>query len=173
MKKIIVIILLGSALLFVSAACQQSPSSPPGAEPTVRPTHPSEIGSSVVEQAEEQLEEIQEEVEASPEPTEVPLNESGGATDIPIPEDAYKYQIMRGGSSATYQVDMDIDELVSWYQEELPKYGWELAGPPDSAIGAMGTMLRENEAGDRLTINMQANVNAGFVSVIIQVIRGG
>ena len=103
----------------------------------------------------------------------MPLNESGTAADVPIPEDAYKFQSMRGGSSATYQVDMDIDELVSWYQEELPKFGWELAGPPDSAVGAMGTMLRENEAGDRLTINMQANVNAGFVSVIIQVIRGG
>jgi hypothetical protein len=173
MKKIVVILLLGAALLFVVTACQPNPTPPPGAEPTVRPTHPSEVNSSAVERAEEEIEEVSEDVVPDIEPTAVPLNESGTAADVPIPEEAYKYQSMRGGSSATYQVDMDIGELVSWYQEELPKYGWELAGPPDSAVGAMGTMLRENEAGDRLTINMQANVNAGFVSVIVQVIRGG
>jgi hypothetical protein len=173
MKKIVVILLLGAALLLVATACQPNSTPPPGTEPTARPTHPSESNSSVVEQAEEAVELVPEEVEASPEPTAVPLNEAGAAMDIPIPEDAYKYQIMRGGSSASYQVEIDIEELVSWYQEELPKYGWELAGPPDSAIGAMGTMLRENASGDRLTINMQANQLGGFVSVTIQVIRSG
>lgn len=173
MKKIIIIILLGSAFLLVSAACQQSPTPPPGAEPTVRPTHPSEIGSSAVEQAEEQLEEISEEVEASPEPTAVALGESGVEMDIPIPEGAYKFQILRGGSSALYQVDMDIEELVSWYQDELLEFGWELDRPDQDLIGQMYSMLRENAAGDRLTINMQSNQVGGFITVTIQVFRGG
>jgi hypothetical protein len=175
MKKIAIILLLGAAFLLVMAACQPDPTPPPDSpsEPQVQPTFPSAGDSSAGEQAEEAVGEAVEEQEASPEPTEVPLDESGAATDIPVPEDAYKYQIMRKGSSASYQVDMTIEELVTWYQEELPKVGWEMAGPPDSGLGAIATMLRENEAGDRLTINMQANEVGGFVSVTIVVIRGG
>ena len=175
MKKIALLLLLGSALLLVTAACQPDPTPPPDvpAEPVVQPTHPSAGDSSAGEQVEESSGEVSETPDASPEPTEMPVDESGLALDIPIPEEAYKLQIMRKGSSATYQVDSTIEDVVSWYQEELPKVDWELAGPPDAAVGAIATMLRENTVGDRLTINMQANELGGFVSVTILVIRGG
>jgi len=175
MKKIALILLLGAALMLVMAACQPDPTPPPDApaEPTVQATHPPAGDSSAAEQVDESSGENSEAPDASPQSTEVPVHESGAAIDIPIPEGAYKHQIMRKGSTATYQVDLTIEDVVSWYQEELPKVGWEMAGPPDSAVASIATMLRENEGGDRLTINMQANELAGFVSVTIVVIRGG
>ena len=174
-KKIALLLLLGSALLLFTTACQPDPTPPPDgpAEPVVQPTHPTAGDSSTGETVEEPSGEVPDVPDANPEPTEVSLDEAGLAEDIPIPDEAYKLQIMRKGSSATFQVDSTIEEVVSWYQEELPKVGWDFAGPPDSDVGAIATMLRENEGGDRLTINMQANELAGFVSVTVLVIRGG
>jgi hypothetical protein len=175
MKKIALLLMLVSALLLVTAACQPDRTPPPDApaEPVVQPTHPTGGDSSAGEQVDESSGEVSEAPDANPEPTVVPVDDEGLATDIPIPEDAYKIQIMRKGSSTTFQVDSTIEEVVSWYQEELPKGGWEFAGPPDSAVGAIATMLRENSGGDRLTINMQSNELAGFVSITVVVIRGG
>ena len=175
MKKIALLLMLGSALLLVTAACQPDPTPPPDApvEPVVQPTHPTGGDSSADEQVDESSGEVSEAPDATLEPTVMPVDEAGLAMDIPIPEDAYKIQIMRKGSSTTFQVDSTIEEVVSWYQEELPKVGWDFAGPPDSAVGAIATMLRENGVGDRLTINMQANELAGFVSITLLVIRGG
>lgn len=124
------------------------------------------------------------------EPTEVeeapPTDEEGGTSevappvkpvvgevpeDVPVMEDAYDLQAGRRGNTVVYQVDATIEDVVSFYQEELPKFGWELAGPPDSAIGAIATMLRENSAGDRLAINMQSNELGGFVTLTITIDR--
>lgn len=92
-------------------------------------------------------------------------------SSIPVPEDAYNVQYSRGGDNAQFTIDGDIDSVVSFYQEELPNFGWEMAGPPDNAVGVIATMLRENESGDRLTINMQENSDAGFVRVTAQIVR--
>ena len=173
MKKIAVLLLLAAVVLLVVAACQSSPSASGPAQPAVQPTHPSSNSKPSTSEPEEQVVSGDVEVvEASPEPTEVPIGESGAANDIPVPGEAYKLQIMRKGNSVNLQVDSTIEEVVSWYQQELPNYGWEMAGPPDSAIGAIATMLRENAAGDRITLNMQSNDLGGFVSVTIQVLRG-
>jgi hypothetical protein len=107
------------------------------------------------------------------EPTveQAPVSETGIAEDIPVMEGAYRLQVMRGGSSIMYQVDAEIEEVVTFYQEQLPLKGWEMAGPPDSALPSIASMLRQNAAKDRLTINMQYNPNAGFVTLTIQVAR--
>jgi hypothetical protein len=173
MKKIALLLMLGTVFLLIASACQSKPAPSSGpAQADVQPTHPSAGGSSVEVQEEEAVGNDAEVVDARPEPTALSLSESGAASDIPVPDEAYKLQIMRKGNSVNFQVDSTIDEVVSWYQQELPKYGWELAGPPDSAIGAIATMLRENAAGDRMTLNMQSNDLGGFVSVTIQVLRG-
>lgn len=91
--------------------------------------------------------------------------------DVPIMEGANKLQVVRKGTNVVYQVDGTVQDLVSFYQDELPNYGWEMAGPPDSAIGAIATMLRENAAGERLAINMQANEVGGFVRLTITIAR--
>ena len=171
MKKIALFLLLGVVLLLEITACQPD-STPPSDAPVIKKTHPSEAGSVAVDQPEEPTEQaVLEQEPGDVESTAVPMDDSGIATDIPIPEEAYKVQSMRKGSSVSYQVDGEVTDVVTWYQEILPQYGWEMAGPPDSAIGSIATMLRENADGERLTINMQANEAAGFVSIIIQVMR--
>jgi hypothetical protein len=172
MKKIALLLMLGTVFLLIASACQSKPAPSSGpAQADVQPTHPSAAGSNVEVQKEEAVGNDAEVVDASPEPTALALSESGAASDIPIPEEAYKLQVMRKGNSVHFQIESTIDEVVGWYQQELPKYGWELAGPPDSAIGAMATMLRENAGSDRMTINMQANELGGFINITLQVSR--
>jgi len=46
-----------------------------------------------------------------------------------------------------------------------------MAGSPDNAVEAIATMLRKNEAGDRLAINMQTNELGGFIRLTITISR--
>lgn len=97
--------------------------------------------------------------------------QSGVPEDVPIMEGAYKLQTARGGANIDYQIDTDIQSVVQFYQDQLPGSGWDMAGPPDNVVGSIATMLRENEAGDRMTLNMQANEIGGFVIVTISIVR--
>ncbi len=54
---------------------------------------------------------------------------------------AYQVQAGRSGKNVIYQVDASVEEVVAFYQEELPNFEWKMAGPPDNAIGSIGTML--------------------------------
>lgn len=129
-------------------------------EATVQRTQePVEVSSAVEEG--ESLEESPVEVEVT----------GGVPDDIPIMEGAYELQSARSANNVTYQVDATVEDVVLFYQEELPKFGWELAGPPDNAIGTIGTMLRENAAGDQLAINMQFNQVGGFVRLNMRINR--
>ncbi len=102
-----------------------------------------------------------------------PPTESGPQVpeDVPVIPGAYKLQVLRHGTQVIYQVDGAIDEVLSFYQQELDKLGWQMAGPPDSAVGSIATMLRQNEAGDKLSINMQYNPLGNFVTINIAVVR--
>ncbi len=102
---------------------------------------------------------------------QTPSNQSGVPDDIPIMQGAYKLQTARGGANVVYQVDADVQTVVEFYQNELPGMGWDMAGPPDNVVGSIATMLRENEAGDRMTVNMQGNKIGGFVRVTIAIVR--
>jgi hypothetical protein len=112
---------------------------------------------------------------ADPDPDEEPppvVEDPGGVPDdVPVMDGAYQLQATRSGNNVLYQVDASVDEVVAFYKDELPKFEWEMAGPPDNAIGSIGTMLRENAAGDRLAINMQGNKLGGFVRLTITVSR--
>ena len=113
-------------------------------------------------------------VDEAESPEEVPLEAvvTGGVPDdIPIMEGSYDLQASSTGNNVSYQVDATVEEVVLFYQEDLPNFGWELAGPPDNAIGTIGTMLRENAAGDRLAINMQFNQVGGFVRLNMRINR--
>ena len=109
--------------------------------------------------------------DSNEEPPPVVEDPGGVPDDVPVMDGAYQLQVTRSGNNVLYQVDASVDEVVAFYQEELPKFEWEMAGPPDNAIGSIGTMLRENAAGDRLTINMQGNDLGGFVRLTITVSR--
>lgn len=91
--------------------------------------------------------------------------------DVPVMDGAYQLQAGKSGKNVSYQVDASVEEVVAFYQEELPKFEWEMAGPPDNAIGSIGTMLRENAAGDRMAINMQFNQVGSFVRLTITISR--
>jgi len=102
---------------------------------------------------------------------EAPLATPGVPEDIPIMEGAYKLQVARAGAYVIYQVDGSIEDVVTFYQQELPNFGWHEVRSPDTAMGAMATILRENDAKDRLNISMQKNELGGFVAVTISVQR--
>jgi hypothetical protein len=114
-----------------------------------------------------------EELDAEPEAEPVEPEEESGGNDVPIMDTAANLQESVSGTNITYQVEATIEEVVTFYQEELPGYGWEMAGPPDNAVGFIATMLRENSAGDRLAINMQFNELGGFVFLTISISRAG
>ena len=91
--------------------------------------------------------------------------------DIPIMDGAYELQAGRSGRNVVYQVNSPIEDVLAFYVAELPGLGWEMAGPPDNAVGSIGTMLRENAIGDRLAVNMQGNEVGGFVRLNITISR--
>ena len=130
------------------------------------------ISSPVATTEPEPVEEIVPETsEQEQEPAPVEPEEESKGDDVPIMKAAYQLQISRSGDNVNYQVDGTIDDVVTFYQEELPKYAWEMAGPPDNAVGFIATMLRKNVAGDRLAINMQFNELGGFVILSIAISR--
>jgi len=111
--------------------------------------------------------------EQEPAPVEESTQVADRSTeDIPIMESGYQVQVTNFGKSITYQVDGTIDDVVAYYQEVLPDFAWDLAGPPDNAVGSIATMLRENAAGERLAINMQFNEVGGFVILTISIQQG-
>lgn len=119
----------------------------------------------------EPVEEVVSEVNDEPEPAPDEAEEESRGDDVPIMEGATQVQISRAGNNINYHVDGTIDDVITFYQEELPNYGWEMAGPPDNAVANIATMLRENTAGDRLALNMQFNELGGFVILTINVSR--
>jgi hypothetical protein len=104
---------------------------------------------------------------ATPEPT----MEAQVPEDVPIMDGAYQLQVVHGGTNVVYQIDSTIEEVATYYQEELPNYDWEIGRAPDNIIGSIATMLRFNPAGDRLAINMQANEVGGFVNLTLTISR--
>lgn len=157
-------ILWGVFMIFalLAAACAPSAASTP--QETQEPAQPTAAGGDEPEPT------AGGEESAATQP-QAAISPEGAREDIPIMESAREVQVLRGGRTITYSVDADIDTVVNFYQEELPKHGWELAGPPDSALASIATMLRENESGDRMTINLQENQLGGFVRVNISVVR--
>lgn len=91
--------------------------------------------------------------------------------DVPVMEGAYDLSIERSGTQMRYKVDSEVQTVVDFYHSVLPGQGWEIKGPPDSVVGNIASMLRENKAGDRLSINMQYNPNAQFTVVTIAISR--
>lgn len=160
-----VLCILFSLALLIGAAC--TPTRVPVEEATL-PTGGE--GVVVTEEAATPLEESEATPE-QPEFTEVPTTESGVPADVPIMEGAYNLQIARGGNNIVYQVDASVDEVVTFYQEELPKYGWQPTRNPDTSVGSMALILRENEAGDRINLNMQYNPLGEFVRLTITIAR--
>lgn len=91
--------------------------------------------------------------------------------DVPVMDGAYKLQVARAGAYVIFQVDGSIDDVVTFYEAELPNYGWHKVSSPDTITGSTASILRENEAGDKLNLYMQRNDLGDFVSITIAVQR--
>jgi hypothetical protein len=149
-------------IMLVGTACQ----------PSRRPVPQEDLDQLVpTENAPQEIQETEPPGEETAPETEVPLNGSGIPADIPVPETAYEVQVSRKGAYLQYKVDGEIADVVSFYQEEFPKLGWEETRSPDTALAAMATMLRQNENSDKVSINMQRNALGEFVFVTISIAR--
>jgi hypothetical protein len=93
--------------------------------------------------------------------------------DVPLPEGAYDIDVARGASQLNFKLPGNIEDTVAYLQEELPAYGWETEVAPDSAVGAMATMLRANAEGHRMSINIQYNQLGDFVTITMAIVREG
>lgn len=162
MRKYFRIVTWGFLLLILIFAGACSPAAGPAPDEAVTDEVPGE--------ATQEVENPQpESTQASTSP-DSPPGPPGVPEDIPIAEGAYKLQVARNGANVNYQVDGVIDDVVAFYQSALPEFGWTEVTNPDT-VGSIAILLRENEAGDRVSINMQKNDVGGFVVVTISLTR--
>ena len=105
---------------------------------------------------------------------EVPEADTGGdlvPEDVPVMPGAYNLDVIRQGTQVNFQVAGNVESAMDFYQTTLPNFGWMATRAPDSSVGAIGTMTRENEATDKLSINFSYNQNGDFTTVQIAVSR--
>ena len=159
-KPVLILVIAGLLLAFLVSACgggKTAPTANPPVSSGGGSTEPT--GSSSVEPANTQ-------------PTAEPASPAQRIPeDLPIMEGATNLDVVSDGSNVKYQIEGDVNTVMTFYQENLPQFGWEPTRSPDSAIGAIGTMSRQNTAGDKLSVNMQYNKNGGFVIVQIAMVR--
>jgi hypothetical protein len=106
-------------------------------------------------------------VQSSPEPTKPSKTVP---EDVPIMPDSYELAIANQ-LNLEYKVKAQIKDIVAWYQTELPKVGWDLAGNPDSVVGSMATMARSKANGDRINLAFQYNMIGEFTIVTVYLTR--
>ena len=113
--------------------------------------------------------------QAEPAPTSdaAPADAAGEVVpdDVPIMPGAYNLDVIREGTQVNYTVDGEIDAVMVFYEEELATLGWTETRAPDSAVGAIGSMTRENEAGDKISLNMSFNPISGATPIAIAISR--
>ncbi len=97
--------------------------------------------------------------------------EAGVPDDVPVMDGYRNLDVKSDGSNVAYAVDGDIETVVTFYQEELAKLGWEPTRSPDNVLGTMATLARENANKDRITFSLQYNPMGEFVVVRIVVLR--
>jgi hypothetical protein len=177
MKKQTLLFLIGVtifAMLFTTA-CGSSATAV--AEPTTAPAveEPAAEEPAAEEPVAEEpaAEEPVAEEPAAEEPAseEIGLDENGVPLDVPVPEAAYELRVEANSTRITYKVDGTIQDVATFFQEAFPALGWNKTLGADSAIGAMGTLGRQNDALDKLSVNMSFNPNGNFVLVTMDVIR--
>lgn len=97
--------------------------------------------------------------------------DDGWPEDIPLPANAYDIEVARNASNLNFKIEGNIESSMLLLQEELADYGWGSAITPDSAVGAMATMLRENSNGDTMSVSFQYNQLGEFVAIYFSITR--
>jgi hypothetical protein len=102
--------------------------------------------------------------------TEVVVQPNGPPEDVPIMPDAYELQVANE-LNLTYKVNTPLEDVVKFYQDELPKSGWDQINNPDSVVGSMAQMARSNVNGDRINFSLQYNPIGEFSVIQIYITR--
>lgn len=108
------------------------------------------------------------------EPTQATSEEvvepAGVPDDVPIMPDAYELEVTNQ-KNIKYKVDLMLEDVVTYYQQELPNAGWDKINNPDSVVGSMAQMSRSKSNGDRITFSLQYNPIGEFSIVQIFITR--
>ena len=112
----------------------------------------------------------QEPVGSTSQPVETTAEPSGIPDDVPVMTDAYEL-VIPNQLNLTYKVDLQIKDVVAFYQAELPNDGWDQPANPDSVVGSMAQMARTKANGDRITFSIQYNPIGEFTIVQIYITR--
>ena len=91
--------------------------------------------------------------------------------DVPIKDGYRDFQATSDFTNISYIVDEDVVDVVAWYQEELPQYGWEMSRATDTVVGNTANMSRINAENDRFTLSIQYNPIGLFSVVRLVVVR--
>ena len=102
--------------------------------------------------------------------TESTSEPKGPPDDVPIMPDAYELRVV-DALNLTYKVDATIEDVVAFYQTELPNNGWDQINNPDSVVGSMAQMARSKTNGDRITFSFQYNQIGEFTLLRIFITR--
>jgi ABC-type Fe3+-hydroxamate transport system substrate-binding protein len=97
------------------------------------------------------------------EPTGIP-------EDVPIMPEAKELQVTNQ-NNIDFKVDLPLEDVVAFYQEELINYGWDKINNPDTVVGSMAQMSRSKANGDRITFSLQYNPIGEFSIVKIFITR--
>ena len=155
MKRIIVLAALGMLLLALTG-CRVRPTAAPRETSAYVVAGETEVG--------DDPEGTGEATDSEPSGPVVPA-------DIPLPQGIYELQVMREGAQIEFRVDGTLEDVTAFFQAELPQYGWEETRTPDAVVGSMGSIVRVNENGDTLSINLQFNQFGNYCSVQINISR--
>jgi hypothetical protein len=150
-KKAAIVVLSITMIALISVACGGSQATTPAQSQA--PATTQETGSTVVQ------------------PTAVPTKPKPTAPDdVPIMPDAYAIEIPNQ-ETISYKVDTTIQDVVDFYEANLPGNGWDQVNNPDSVVGAMAQMSRSKANGDRITFSIQYNPVGEFTIVQIYITR--
>jgi hypothetical protein len=64
-----------------------------------------------------------------------------------------------------YKVNLPIKDVVAFYQQVLPNYGWEQVKNPENVDGSKVQMTTGNENADRIIISLEHDT-VGDVTVV-------
>ncbi len=107
----------------------------------------------------------------TPSPLPPPPHLEGVPEDVPLMPGAYDVQVQKAGTLVVYRVKALLGEVLDYYQEVLPHYGWQQTAAQDTVVGYVAKLARAKPEGDRVVLSLRYDVRGHFVTVAISVAR--
>ncbi len=103
--------------------------------------------------------------------TPTPLVVAGMPADVPLMPRAYDVQILRADVLVVYRVQAPLQEVLAYYRETLPQYGWRQEGAEITAMGNVANIALNKPNGARVLLSLRYDAAGKFVTVAISVAR--